>query len=148
MPAHLSRADRSARPHCANARPVRLPLVSVGDGDMTMIRILGVAALQALPASPVSAPAPHASSPSDVSVTVEATGTGDSTGYRVLLTNTTAEPVTATVVQHLPSDATEVVARDAKVEDTKVTWAVRVGANSSTALESTATVPVPHDALT
>lgn len=115
---------------------------------MTMIRILGVAALQALLVAPVTAPAPHSAPRPDVSVTVETTGIGDSTGYRILLANATDQPITTRVVQHLPSGATGVTARDGTVEDGKVTWAVKVDAMATTAVESTATVPVPHDALT
>ncbi|NUT36540.1 MAG: DUF4352 domain-containing protein [Hamadaea sp.] len=115
---------------------------------MTMIRILGVAALPALFAVPVAAPAPHSASQPDVSVTVESTGTGAATAYRIVLANATAQPVTAKVVQHLPEATTAVTARDGTVEGTTVSWAVKVGANSTTAVESAATLPVPHDALT
>jgi len=115
---------------------------------MTMILTLGVAVVQAL--MPVTAPAPPpaaASADAPVQVAVQTQSTGANTVYQVVLTNSSAAPVTTTVVQQMPDGTTSIVAQGAKVAGDTVTWSAKVAPKAGVTLQSTAALPASSQAL-
>ncbi|MEV0271679.1 hypothetical protein AB0H43_23110 [Hamadaea sp. NPDC050747] len=111
------------------------------------ILTLGVAVVQAL--SPVAAPAPlsvAAALDAPVQVALQTQSTGANTVYEIVLTNTSAAPVTTTVVQRLPEGSAGLVADGAKVDGDRVLWSAKVAPKAQTTLRSSGTLPVPHAA--
>jgi hypothetical protein len=114
---------------------------------MTMILTLGVAVVQAF--SPVVGPAPlpaAAAVDAPVHVAVQTQSTGANTVYQIVLTNTSARPITATVVQRMPDGTTSLVAAGAKVDGDRVTWSAKVAPKGGVTLQSSGALPVPHGA--
>ncbi|MEV6969237.1 hypothetical protein AB0M47_29410 [Hamadaea sp. NPDC051192] len=109
------------------------------------ILTLGVAVAQALlpAAAPVSAPA-AAVPDAPVQVALETQSAGANTVYQIVLTNTSALPMTTIVVQRMPDGTTGLVADGAKVDGDRVVWSAKVAPKAQTTLQSSGALPVPH----
>ncbi|NUR73336.1 MAG: hypothetical protein HOU81_21165 [Hamadaea sp.] len=111
------------------------------------ILTLGVAAVQAF--LPVTAPAPQPAAAlpdSPVQIAVQTQSSGANTVYHLVLTNTSALPVTTTVVQRMPDGTTSLVADGAAIDGDRVSWSAKVAPKADVTLQSSGALPVPHAA--
>jgi hypothetical protein len=126
----------------------RSRLVTVSNGDITMIFTLGLALTQVLlplanPAQPGKlAPEP---APNPVTISVDTVAKGADVAYRTVIHNTGSTPVATMITQQLPAGARDATATDGGgIRGDNIQWIVTIPRGGVVTVGSTATTPMPR----